>query len=492
MIFDNLEPKTIWKYFAEICKVPRPSKLEEKMITYVVHFAEKHHLEVLTDGTGNVLIKKPASKGKQMLQTIVLQSHLDMVCEKNNDTHHHFETDAIQPYVDGNWVKAKGTTLGADDGIGVAAMLAVLGSGDIEHGPLECLFTVDEESGLTGAFELQKDFLTGKILVNLDSEDEGEIFIGCAGGIDTTATFSFERENVPANSTALIVTVKGLTGGHSGDDIEKQRGNSIKILNRILWNLSNKYHARVHSFMGGNLKNAIPREAFALITLPIEHKDNILEYIQKFSSTVRSELIVSEPGITIIVREADLPAYVIDKETQDKLVRAVYACPHGVISWSQQIKGFVETSTNLAAIKMEGDGLIHVITSQRSSVDSLKEDICNRIESVFKLAGAEVAHGAGYPGWAPNINSEILNITVDAYKKRFGKNPIVRAIHAGLECGLFLEKYPGLDMVSFGPTIKGAHSPEERLDIESTMKFWDLLLDVMKNIPLEKAPTEQL
>jgi len=481
--FGNIEPKDIWMYFEEILTIPRPSKKETAIIKYLQDFAAKHNLAVKTDEAGNVLISKPSYPGYENLQPVVLQSHMDMVCEKNSDVTHNFNTDPIEAYIDGEWIKAKGTTLGADDGIGIAAQLALLASKEIKHGPLECLFTVDEETGLTGAFEMKEGFFNSKILLNLDSEDEGELFIGCAGGMDTVATFAYDSEKVPTDSVALKVTVKGLTGGHSGDDIDKNRGNSIKIINRFLWKGTHKYDLRLSQLDGGNLRNAIPREAFAVITVHKDDKVEMLKEFEKLREDIYSEIKDVEPNLAIVFENAELPSFVIDEPTHYDLLNSLYACPHGVIAMSRQLKGLVETSTNLASVKFIQDNQILVTTSQRSSVDSAKVDISNMVESVFRLANANIQHSDGYPGWAPNTNSKILQITKDSYTKLFGVEPIVRAIHAGLECGLFLEKYPQLDMISFGPTIRGAHSPDERLSIPTTQKFWNLLLDVLVNIP---------
>jgi len=479
----ELNPKVVWDYFEDICQVPRPSKKEEKIIKYLMDFGKNHNLPTKRDEIGNILISKPATPGKENVKTVVLQSHIDMVCEANKGTDHNFDTDPIQPYIDGNWVKAKGTTLGADDGIGVAAQMAILTSTDIEHGPVECLFTVDEETGLTGAFALQPGFFDGKILINLDSEDEGELFIGCAGGIDTLATFEYEEDKVPDNHSGIKVNVTGLNGGHSGDEIDKGLGNSVKLMNRFLWNASNKFDIRIGSFEGGKARNAIPREAFAHITVHKDEVNDLKKYFEEYAPAVKSEFSVTEPKLELSIEDTDLPAFVIDEDTQFALLNSLYACPHGVYAMSQEIKGLVETSTNLASIKYIENNQIFITTSQRSSVDSAKENIAHKVESVFRLAGAKVKHGEGYPGWRPDTNSEIMKITENSYEKLFSNKPIVRAIHAGLECGLFLEKYPYLDMISFGPTIKGAHTPEERIDIETTEKFWDLLLDVLKNIP---------
>jgi len=482
MHINSLKPNEVWKYFEEILTIPRPSKKEEKIIAYLLEFGKKHNLETHRDDAGNVMISKPATKGYEKAPSVVLQSHVDMVCEKNSDVQHDFNTDPIQAYVDNGWVKAKGTTLGADDGIGIAAQLAILASSSIAHGPLECLFTVDEETGLTGAFEMKPGFFNSKILLNLDSEDEGELFIGCAGGVDTVATFSYENEKVPTSSMAFKISVTGLKGGHSGDDIDKGLGNSLKIINRFLWKGTNKFDLRLANIDGGNLRNAIPREAFAHFVIHQEDAQSMQQMFQQLRDEIRFELAVTEPNLKIELETAQLPEWVINETTQYDLLNALYACPHGVIAMSQQMPGLVETSTNLASVKFIQDNQILVTTSQRSAIDSSKTDVASMVESVFRLANASVVHSEGYPGWAPNTNSEILKVTRNSYKALFGTEPVVRAIHAGLECGLFLEKYPYLDMISFGPTIKGAHSPDERLNIESTEKFWKLLLDVLKTV----------
>ncbi len=481
----NHQPTALWKYFEEICRIPRPSKKEEQIRLFLVKYAENNHLEYVVDNAGNLLIKKPATKGMEKRMTVVLQSHLDMVCEKNSDNKHDFEKDPIQISIEGEWIKARGTTLGADDGIGIAAQLAVLDATDISHGPVECLFTVDEETGLTGACELEKDFFTGKILLNLDSEDEGEIFIGCAGGNDTNAVFTFHPKKLPAKHLAFEILVKGLKGGHSGDDIHKGLGNSNKILNRFLWNISRDFGARLAHFDGGNLRNAIAREAKAIFTIEPEHYEACKVYFDQFAATVKEELKVTEPGLSLSLNRSDPPEIVINRKTQARLLNSLYACPHGVIEWSREMPGLVETSTNLASVKFVNENEIIVTTSQRSSVDSARKDISDRVQSIFEVGKARVTRTTGYPGWKPNIESQVLKITSECYKDLFGTDPVVRAIHAGLECGLFLEKYPYLDMVSFGPTIRGAHSPDERLHIPSTLKFWKLLLAVLQKIPEE-------
>ena len=478
----DLQPQPLFSYFEQICQVPRPSKKEEKIRKFLIDFAAENNLESKTDEVGNVLISKPASKGMENAPKVILQTHMDMVCEKNSDKIFDFDNDAIEPLVDDNWVKANGTTLGADCGIGIAAQLAVLTSTEINHGPIECLITVDEETGLTGAFALQPSFLTGSVLLNLDSEDEGEMFIGCAGGIDTLATFSFEKTPVPAGSAALQISVSGLLGGHSGDDIHKNRGNANKILNRIIIELSKEIPLRLADFNGGNLRNAIAREANAVITVPSGKKELTTAEFNIFAAALQNEFERNEPGLKLKIGTAAMPEFVIAEAAQQQLIHALNACPHGVLEMSSRMEGMVETSTNLASVKFTADNKIVVTTSQRSELETRKLMAASMVESVFKLAGASVEHSDGYPGWAPNPDSEVLKTVVASYENLFGVKPVVRSIHAGLECGLFLEKYPKLDMVSFGPTIKGAHSPDERLDIGTTQKFWKHLVDVLESL----------
>ena len=481
----NLKPASVFYYFEEICQVPRPSKREEKIIAYLKAFGREHGLETKTDEVGNVLIKKPATPGKENLKTVILQSHIDMVCEKNSDVEHDFLIDPIETVVDGEWLKAKGTTLGADNGIGVATELAILAATDIEHGPLECLFTVDEETGLTGAFALKPGFMTGDILINLDSEDEGELFIGCAGGANTTAEFTYQPVSAPQDYFYFRVTVKGLTGGHSGDDINKGRGNAIKILNRFLWDLNERYGLLVASLEGGNLRNAIAREANAVIVFDEVLKENIRVDFNMYAAEMEEVWKITEPGLQLELESVDLPGEVLTQEFTNKLLNALYACPHGVFAMSYRMPGMVETSTNLAAVKFIENDTILITTSQRSDVDSEKMNIAHMVAAVFRLIGAEVEHGEGYPGWAPNPESAILKIAVESYKQLFGYEPVVRSIHAGLECGLFLEKYPGMDMISFGPTLRGVHSPDEKVDIETVGKWWKHLVDILERLTKE-------
>ncbi len=473
---------SLWGHFENICKIPRASGKEEKIIHFLIEFAKDLKLEYAQDEVGNLLIKKPASRGKENLPAVVLQSHVDMVCEKNRNTRHNFDTDPISPVVDGNWIKAKCTTLGADDGIGVAAQMAILETKEMVHGPIECLFTIDEESGMTGAKGLQSGFLNGEILLNLDSEDEGELYIGCAGGMDTVATFKYTPEETPEGTKAFKLYVEGLKGGHSGDEINNGLGNSVKIMNRFLYSAEKDFDVRLSSFNGGNLRNAIPREAQAVFVVKKEKTESLEHFAKDFFNTVSEELSGKDPELNIRIEKTALPDHVLQKEFQHRLIASVYACPHGAFGMSHEIPGLVETSTNLASVKFTKDNQIEVVTSQRSSRESAKEDIVQMVASVFDLAGAEVEHSGGYPGWVPNKDSKILEIASKAYNDLFDVQPKVKAIHAGLECGLFLEKYPELDMISFGPTIRGAHSPDEKLDIESTYKFWDLLIEILKRI----------
>lgn len=481
----SLEPKAVWKYFREITQIPRPSKKEEKVIAFLIDFAKSHNLVYKQDKVGNLFIYKDASKGFENRQITVLQSHVDMVCEKNSDKVHNFDTDPIEVHVKDGWVKANGTTLGADDGIGVAAQLAILASNDINHGPIECLFTIDEETGLTGAFGLDKDALKGRILLNLDSEDEGELFIGCAGGKDTVIKIPYATEISPDNHQLFELKVSGLKGGHSGDDIHKGLGNANKIINRLLWGGDCHFEMRLNYIEGGNLRNALAREAMAKVLIPDGKVEDFEAFVIENAVEIKSEFSITEPNLTIIAeRKSYKVENVIVQHDQQKLVNSIYACPHGVIAYSQSIPGFVETSTNLASIRTEDDHFL-ITTSQRSSVESAKEDVANMVMACFKLTGADIQQSNGYPGWAPNPDSEIREITVESYKKLFSEAPSVKAIHAGLECGLIGDKYPGMDMISFGPTIKGAHSPDERINIETVMKFWELTLDVLKNIPVK-------
>ena len=478
----KLEPQPLWTYFEEICRIPRPSKKEERIRRFILEFAAANGIAAKTDGAGNILLLKPASPGYEDRPTVVLQSHMDMVCEKNSDRKFNFDTDPIIPVVDGEWVRADGTTLGADNGIGIAAQMAVLTAPNLQHGPIECLITVDEETGLTGALALEPDFFSGKILINLDSEDEGELFIGCAGGMDTLAELAVEKEKTPGNSFGLKIMVRGLLGGHSGDDIHRGRGNANKILARFLSKAIRQFGVRIADMNGGNLRNAIAREAFALIIVPNVQKEQLIAELNVFSSEVEFEYERTEPNLIIDHSSSPLPPLVLTLADQEKLIDLLMACPHGVMEMSPRMKEMVETSTNLASVKFTDDSKVIITTSQRSELESRKQYAADTIRAVFELSGAKVSQLNGYPGWTPNPDSHLLRITATAYRNLFEKEPLIRSIHAGLECGLFLEKYPGLDMVSFGPTIKNAHSPDERIRIDTVAKFWMHLSEVLKTI----------
>jgi dipeptidase D len=484
-VISELKPKLVWTYFKEICSIPRLSKNESKIREYLLDFAKENGLESKEDQGGNIIIIKPSSPGMESRKTVVLQSHMDMVGEKNADHPHDWTKDPIIPVIKGDWVTANGTTLGADDGIGIASQMAILTDKNISTGRIECLFTVDEESGMTGAISLKPNFFEGRILINLDSEDEGILYIGCAGGMDTVGEMKYEPFTPQPDTTALEISVTGLRGGHSGDEIHKGFGNSIKIMNRLLWNLTNDYKISLSNFDGGNLRNAIPREAFATIVIEKTEKASVQTWIADFNNLMLDELGNIEKELRISVKDAEMPQQVMGKESQEKLLASLTACPHGPIAWSKEMDDLVETSTNLASVKFVEKNIVRIVTTQRSSIDSSKRDVAAMVESCMKLAGATVEHSAGYPGWRPNLSSEILRITLSSYRKLFGKDPQVRAIHAGLECGLIFEKFKGIDMISFGPTIRGAHTPEEKIEIRTAQMFWDLLLDVLGNIPLK-------
>ncbi len=479
----SLEPKVMWKYFHEITKVPRPSKKEEQIRQYLVEFGKKFNLETIVDEVGNVLIRKNGTHGMEDHEIVILQSHMDMVCEKNSDIDFDFTKDPIKTRIEGEWVKATGTTLGADDGIGMAAALAILASNDIPHPPIESLFTMDEETGLTGAFGLSDDLLKGRILLNLDSEDEGQIFIGCAGGRDTTAELKVNFVDI-VDKKSYRLEVKGLNGGHSGDDINKGYANANKLINRILYEAVKTLNIDISYYDGGNLRNAIAREAYAHIFIEANKYDQLVSLADKYLDIFKQEYHKTELNITVSISEIDdIKAKAFSKEDTQKILNAVYACPHGVLAMSQDIKDFVETSTNLASIKTNSkSGKVNFTTSQRSSVDSALDDACNMVAANFKMIGADVEHSSGYPGWTPNPNSKILEISKESYISLFNKEPEVLAIHAGLECGLIGKKYPGMDMISFGPTIKGAHSPDERIEIKTAQMFWEHLIDILKRI----------
>lgn len=481
MTIKDLKPTLIWSIFDEITKVPRPSKKEEKIRQYLLDFAAKNNIAVKTDAIGNVVMSRPASAGCEAAPIVILQAHMDMVCE-SNDKSFDFENNPITTIVDGEWVHADGTTLGADNGIGMAAALAVMVDKDLKVGAVEALFTVDEETGLTGANNLGEGMISGSILLNLDSEDDGELFVGCAGGVDTTITFDYKRELAPADFHYFNFTIAGGSGGHSGCDIHEGRANSNKLLARFLFNLSADHRIAIATIGGGNLRNAIPRDAHATFGVMSADKEAVVVAFNKYVAEVENEYHATDPTMQFSLETADKPEYVIDADTTDRLVRSLYCCAHGVISMSHDLEGLVETSTNLASVKMLDGNQILVTTSQRSSVESRKWDIARQVEALFLLAGAKVSHGDGYPGWAPNMDSAIMNIASDAYEELFGEKPAIKAIHAGLECGLFLSKYPHLDMVSFGPTLRGVHSPSEKMHIPAVEKFWKQLVLILEKV----------
>ena len=478
-----LKPARVFEQFAKINQIPRPSKHEEKMIEYLKKFGKDHGLETKVDETGNVLIKKPATKGYENRATTILQSHMDMVCDKLVDVDIDFYNDPIQSYVDGDWMRAKGTTLGADDGIGDAIELAILDSDDIEHGPIECVFTRDEETGLTGAFGMKAGFMSGKYLINLDSEDEGQIFISCAGGINTTAVFHVTREDAPEGYFFMEASLKGLQGGHSGDDINKKRANAIKILARFLYNEQGKMDLYLAQWNSGRMHNAIPRDGKVIFAVPADKKEEVKADFNVFAKEVEDEYHITDTNMQWALVSADKQK-VMDKPTSDNLIKAIQAVDNGVLAMCQDetLAWMVETSSNIASVQSEEDKVV-VVSSQRSNVMSNLKNMSNSVKACFQLAGAEVIQNDGYPAWKMNPESKLVKITVDAYKKLFNKEPKVLGIHAGLECGLFSEKYPHLDMVSFGPTLRNVHTPDECLYIPTVQMVWDHLLEILKNIP---------
>jgi len=478
----KLKPESLWKSFYELTQIPRPSKKEEKVRAFLKKFGEDLGLETIVDEIGNVIIKKPATEGMENRKGIILQGHMDMVPQKNADTEHDFEKDPIDAYVDGEWVTARGTTLGADNGMGVAAAMAILEATDIEHGPIEALMTMDEETGMTGAENLKPGLLDGDILLNLDSEDEGELYIGCAGGIDTVGEFEYTEEDTPEGSVAYKVTVKGLKGGHSGLDIHLGRGNANKIMNVLLMKAAEKYGVRVADINGGSLRNAIPRESFVTVVLPEAEKENFEAYIKEFEAIAKDEFEEADPGLTITAEPTDLPAKVMDEKTQKNLFDAVAGCPNGMIKMSESVEGVVETSTNLAIVKSDGKK-IEIYSLSRSLVDEDRDKIANEIKSVFEAAGAKARNEGAYPGWKPNPDSVILKEMKEIYNNKFGKVPEVKVIHAGLECGILGATYTNWDMISFGPTIRNPHSPDEKVKIDTVEKFYDFLLETLKHVP---------
>jgi dipeptidase D len=478
----ELTPKCVFDQFAKINTIPRPSKHEEKMIEYLVEFGKRLGLPTKVDDTGNVLISKPATPGYENRPTVVLQSHMDMVCDKLVDHEINFLTDPIESYVDGEWLKARGTTLGADDGIGVAIELAILESDDIEHGPIECLFTRDEETGLTGAFGLQAGFMSGDMLINLDSEDEGQIFVSCAGGITTHAHFRFEREAAPEGLFFMKASLKGLNGGHSGDDINKKRANAIKILARFLYSMNEQYGIRLAQFNSGKMHNAIPRDGVVVFAVPFDKKEEVKAAWNIFAHDVEEEFHVTDTTMVFALESTDAES-VLPASTSTNLIRSLQALDNGILTMCQdeELAWLVETSSNVASVQSSAD-VVTVVASQRSNVMSNLRNMANTVKAQFQLAGAEIEQGDGYPAWKMNPNSQLTKIVVDTYKKLFGKDPKVLGIHAGLECGLFSERYPNMDMVSFGPTLRGVHSPDERLLIPTVQMVWDHLLEILKSL----------
>lgn len=481
----NLEPKALWDNFADLNAVPRPSKQEARVIQFIKDFGQRLGLETYEDETGNVIIKKPATPGMEGRQTIAMQSHLDMVHQKNNDTDFDFDTQGIDMYVDGDWVKAKGTTLGADNGIGVATIMAVLASKDIPHPAIEALFTVDEETGMTGALGLKGGLLDASILLNLDTEDDRELTIGCAGGVDVTATGQYEQEKTPAGTVGYKLTVKGLTGGHSGMDIHRGRGNANKLMNRLLYLAIKRFDVRLSTVDGGGLRNAIPRESYALLAVAEENKEALEALVQEQAEILNQEYATTDPNLQVLIESVAAPAQVTPKEFTGKLIRAIYATPNGIYRMSPDIENLVQTSNNVARVVVK-EGSYSVLCLTRSSVDSEKEDLAAAIQSALELAGASVELSGSYPGWAPKPEAAIIKLMGDLYRSKFKAEPEVNACHAGLECGILGANYPGMEMISFGPNIRGAHSPDERVQISSVQKYWDFLLATLQGIP-EKA-----
>ena len=475
----DLKPELLWKHFARLCSIPRVSKHEEAAVQYVLQTAERLHLPAKVDNAGNVLVSKDGVAEKHNVPGLVLQSHLDMVPQKNDGTAHDFLTDPIRPIVDGEWVRADGTTLGADNGIGAACMLAVLESSSIKHGPIEALFTVDEETGMSGAMGLSKDFIRGRKLINLDSEDEGQIFIGCAGGVEASAELIYPQEKVAADRSAFTLAVRGLRGGHSGIDINLGRANAIKLLNRILFESIEKFDIRICGFTGGNVRNAIPREAFATVVIPSVYKEGFLSFIKELENSIKDEYCVADPGLRVEISETKVPQEVMTAGGQDNLVRAIYACPNGVIRMSDKIPGVVETSSNLAILNCS-EGKSEIQCLLRSSVGSARDDLGNAVLSALSLAEAHVEFSGAYPGWVPEPSSEILAHMQSVFQNLFDSKAEIKVVHAGLECGIIGAKYPGMDMVSCGPTIVHPHSPDERVNIGSVKRFWDYLTGVLQ------------
>lgn len=482
----KLSPTELWNNFADLNAIPRASKKEERVIKFIQDFGKKLGLKVHTDEVGNVIIKKPASKGMENRMTVAMQSHLDMVHQKNADSLFNFDTQGIEMYVDGDWVKAEGTTLGADNGIGVASIMTILASKDIAHPPLEALFTIDEETGMTGALGLIGGLLDAKILLNLDTEEDDELTIGCAGGIDVTVTGKYKTINVPKDSLAFKFSVKGLTGGHSGTEIHKGRANANKIMNRFLLEASEVHDIHLHSIDGGSLRNAIPRESVAIIVIPESQKGSFYTFVSAFEKTVKDEYRSTDPGMQMIAESTSLPENILDPIAQEQIVKSNYACPNGIYRMSPDIPGLVQTSNNLARVLIK-DGTYSVLCLTRSSINSEKMDEAKAIKSTYELIGAKVAFGGSYPGWEAKPDTGIVKLMSSIYKEKFGEAAKVNAVHAGLECGILGTNYPEMEMISFGPNIYGAHSPDERVQISSVTKYWGFLLDTLKKIPEQKS-----
>ncbi len=480
----KLEPRQVWKFFADLTQIPRPSKKERGAVEYVIQFAKDRGLEYIVDEVGNVIIRKPATPGMENKKGVILQGHLDMVPQKNSDKEFDFEKDPIQAYVDGEWVTADGTTLGADNGIGVALALALLDSKDIPHPPLEALFTIDEETGMTGAFNLKPGVLKGDILINLDSEEEGEIYVGCAGGLNANIQFRYERMGVSDETVAYNLSLTGLKGGHSGIDIILYRANAAKLLFRFLYFAQKEFGIQLSGFAAGNMRNAIPREAQATIVVLKDKAQEFEKAVTEYNQIFQSEYKETDPDLVFEAEPTNLPEFVIDPITQDNLIKAVQGTPNGVIRMSQAMEGLVETSTNLSIVRLADEKFIEVQALIRSSVETAKKDVADMFEAIYKLANAyKIWFDGDYPGWKPNMDSAILKIMQEVYKNMFGKEPKVMAIHAGLETGILGAKYPNWDMVSIGPTIKYPHSPDEKVHIGSVQKVWEFLQEVLKNIP---------
>ena len=486
MPLSTLTPQPVWNWFSQLCAIPHPSKHEDAIAQYIVDWATKKGLNVVRDTVGNVIIKKPATSGYENRKGVIMQAHLDMVPQKNNDKQHDFTTDPIKPYIDGDWVTADGTTLGADNGIGLCATLAVLGDDTIEHGPLEALFTVDEEAGMTGAFGVEPGYLDGDILLNTDSEDEGEVYMGCAGGVDTNARFEIDFDQAPADHTPFSLVIEGLKGGHSGVDINIGRGNANKLLTRVLFELAPKYDIRLISIDGGSLRNALPREASAEILVPTCHVEQFKADVQTWTTTFKQELNATEPDLAIFVDPSDNAPQVFSHDFQTRLLAALYAVPHGVFRMSDEIEGIVETSNNVGVVQTRHKE-VYVQCLIRSLMDSRRLDAQNTIGSIFSLAGATVNFTGAYPGWKPDTSSQIMGVIRDTYHELFGETPKIMVIHAGLECGLFKDAYPHWDMASYGPTIRFPHSPDEKVLIDTVGRFWELTLAILKNIPEKTA-----